>query len=60
MSVQLAESQATVAPSMASRVPRTPGLKQGLKTTAIPPSHPLDPLSPEEVTFFPGLCYIPF
>jgi hypothetical protein len=45
VTVQPTELQVPVAPSTASGVLHTPDLKNSV----IPPSHPLDPLSPDEV-----------
>jgi hypothetical protein len=52
MSVQLTELQIPVIPSTASGV--LPVHTPNLNTSVIPPSHPLDPLSPDEVTLRPG------
>ena len=46
MSVQLTESQAPVAPSTSTGVLLT----RGPKMVTVQASHPLDPLSPDEVT----------
>ena len=46
MSMQPTKLQVPVAPSTASGVLHTPDLE----TSVIPPSHPLDPLNPNEVT----------
>ena len=48
MSVQPTEMQVPVALSTASGVLHTPA------SVTPPPSHPLDPLSPDEVTLFLG------
>ncbi len=55
MSVEPTELQVPVATSTATGVLHTPDLK----TSTILPSHPLDPLSPDEVTFLSELCQTP-